>query len=168
MNRSSTLLLLTAVIPIAFSLSCGLRHIGQSPTTVWHDATAAYGIPSAHEPNDRDKLIVGLAYRSTTQYLLTHHYHYPVAAHWEEALKPYWNKSVPFTVALTGNRRLAMNRNLSGARHGRADITDDTLLFYETTATNRNASGVPPHIPLRQDSGSVPVVITVSGYSINQ
>ena len=109
-----------------------------------------------------------MALTATTQYLFDHHYHYPFAAAWEEEIRPYWKANIPFTVTLTGGRRLAMNRDLSGARHGMPNTTDDTVLFYETTATKKDVSGTPPNFPLRQATGTVPVVICVDGHMINE
>lgn len=108
------------------------------------------------------------AFEATNGYLLAHHNYYPAVSHWEQAIKPYWNKNIPFSVALTGHRRLAMNIGLSAKQISNLDTNDNTVLFYETKSSLQNANGVPPNISLHQASGNIPILICVDGHSVNE
>lgn len=87
-------------------------------------------------------------------YALAHHDHLPSANHWEEAIHPYWDKNIPFSLALSVPRgqkphRLAMNKQLSGVDTTKMEHYSDTIMLYETVSDRRNASGNPTSSPIR-------------------
>ena len=77
------------------------------------------------------------------------HHRFPDADHWEEELRPYWFKRFSKSVKLTHipgkpDRRFAMNIALSGKPIARVSNPSNVVLFYETHAYRKDASGVPP------------------------
>lgn len=172
MNKYLTPLLIAATLAVMLAVIAVLKLISfriASPVCLMqsiHHLVSAR--PSATEPKLEDRIVAREASEAANIYFLSHHNRYPVASHWEEAIKPYWNKNIPFSVVLTGGRRLAMNSNLSGKGPSQLDTNDNTILFYETTSTHQDANGLPPSIPLYQTSGTVPVAICVDGHSVNE
>ena len=87
-------------------------------------------------------------------YALAHHDLLPKASHWEEAIRPYWEKDIPFSVALfapQGQRphRLAMNKQLSGVYTTKIERYDATVMLYEAISNHKNANGDPASVPIR-------------------
>lgn len=142
----------------------------KSPVVLSHEIGRPTSVPPTLtiEPNSEDRIVVKEAFEATNGYLLVHHDRYPLASHWEQAISPFWNKNIPFSVALTGQRRLAMNISLSGKQISKLDTSDNTILFYETKARSQNANGFPPHISLHQTIGTIPVIVCVDGHSVNE
>jgi hypothetical protein len=119
-------------------------------------------------PDAQDRFTAKIAGIATVNYIQAHH-HLPDAARWENAIKPYWPKNVPFNVTLKAypghpHRRLAMNRNLSDVRLDKIDNPSNTVLYFETNTAQRNASGLPPSSILAPHSGRTePVYVCVDG-----
>jgi len=89
-----------------------------------------------------------------TNYLLAHNNHLPNASCWEEAIKPYWNKGIPFSVALDAApgdppHRLAMNKKLSGVDLNALDNSHQVVWLYEAVSSKKDTSGDPASIPIR-------------------
>ena len=89
-----------------------------------------------------------------TGYLLAHDNRLPDATRWEEAIKPYWDKGIPFSVALDaapGDKphRLAMNRKLSGMKLNNLDSQRQVVVLYEAVSSKKDTIGDPASIPIR-------------------
>jgi hypothetical protein len=107
--------------------------------------------------------------RAMRDYLSSHHGRYPNAAHWEDAIRPYWKMGGrPFTVLLytppgDQQHRLAMNKNLSDVSQQSID-KGQVVLLYETRSDHKNTYGDPILLPnLHHDDGIVQDIICGDG-----
>lgn len=127
------------------------------PLALAHIRSGLKGKPYSAERLNQNLLCAQCVNYATILFSEAHHNHLPNASHWEDALKPYWpktlsGKAAPFSVVLYAPpgaepHRLAMNKKLSGISINKIANIEETVLFYETASTQQNASGDPARLP---------------------